>query len=411
MTRRTRHRRTRPRRSTGSGVSPPSRTQTNPGEDVIERTLAMPVGSQWYPKEGRIQMIEVTEEYVRLRLRNPGLYEEWGTHDVGRKGHTKRVAGKRKDTGEWETQAWLFRREDLAKEPETRQLFRETLEAGSRGEPPNNPDTARVVEEVDGILNEPRYEDFVERLGAAARDPKLRGVLVGGLLDGKLLDDLVQHDVGMLRMGRNLKPIQHEIDLEKSLEWVGRHPENVPLMLRGGTLGPEHLGGNPMVISYGRYIIDGHHRWSQVYMINPEARLKCINLHVEDPGAALRKSQTAIAALTGEVPVARVEPGKNVYTMKPGEIRAAIPRYLGPEFYQAFYDTHPDSFQTREDVHGYIYGNIMRMRRSSQPHTDIGRELMPQYTKVGAKEGAEALKAGVVNVKPPYMLKKRPEDE
>ena len=165
-----------------------------------------------------------------------------------------------------------------------------------------------------------------------------------------------------------------------------------------------------MVISYGQYIIDGHHRWSQVYMINPEARLDCINLYIEDPRAALRKSQVAIAALTGEVPVAGVEPGKNVYTMRPKEIRAAIPKYFGPEFYQAFYDTYPDSFQTKEDVNAYIFQNIMKMRRESRPQTDIGRELMPQLETVGARQGVEALEAGVVNIKPPYILKK-PSDQ
>ena len=272
----------------------------------------------------------------------------------------------------------------------------------TRTRPQGNPDTARIVREVDSILNEPRYEDFVKRLGEAAEDPKLRGVLIGGLLDGKKLDDMVQHG-DIMRMSQNLTPIQHEIDLEKSLEGVGQHPENVPLMLRGGTLGPEHFGGVPIVTGYGRYLIDGHHRWSQVYMINPEARLETINLHVEDPRAALRRSQVAIAALTGEVPVARVEPGKNVYTMSPEEIRATIPVYLGPAFYQAFYDTYPDRFRTREDVHDHIYGNIMKMRLMNLPQTDIGRELMPQLGKVGARRGVEALEAGVVNIKPPYI--------
>ncbi|MFH2109954.1 MAG: hypothetical protein ABIJ47_01700 [Candidatus Bathyarchaeota archaeon] len=272
----------------------------------------------------------------------------------------------------------------------------------TRSRPQPNPNTARIIKEVDSILNEPRYEDFVKRLGEAARDPKVRGVLIGGLMDGKKLDDVVQHG-DIMRMCLNLTPIQHEIDLEKSLEWVGKHPENVPLMLRGGTLGPEHFGGVPIVVSYGQYIIDGHHRWSQVYMVNPEARLEAIDLHVEDPRAALRRSQVAIAAMTGEVPVARVEPGKNIYTMSPEEIRRTIPRYLNPAFYQAFYDTYPDSFQSEEDVQAYIFQNIMRMRRHSRPQSDIGRELMPQYGKVGARQGVEALEAGEVNIEPPYV--------
>ena len=272
----------------------------------------------------------------------------------------------------------------------------------TRSRPQPNPGTARIVKEVDSILNEPRYEAFVERLGEAARDPKLRAVLIGGLLDGEKLDDMVQHG-DIMRMSQNLTPIQHEIDLEKSLEWVGQHPENVPLMLRGGTLGPEHFGGVPLVTGYGQYLIDGHHRWSQVYMINPEARMDCINLHIEDPRVALRRSQVAIAAMTGEVPVAKVEPGKNIYTMSPEEIRATIPRYLSHKFYQAFYDTYPDRFRTKEDVHDHIYKNIIMMRRQNPPQTDIGRELMPQLGKVGARQGVEALEAGEVNIKPPYV--------
>ena len=275
----------------------------------------------------------------------------------------------------------------------------------TRTRPQANPNTARIVKEVDSILNEPRYEVFVKKLGEAAKDPKLRAVLIGGLLDGELLDDMVQHG-NVMRMSQNLKPIQHEIDLEASLQWVGQTPDNVPLMLRGGTLGPEHFGGVPLVASYGQYIIDGHHRWSQVYMINPEARLEVIDLNVEDPRAALRRSQVAIAALTGEVPVARVGPSKNVFTMSPEEIRATIPKYLSPKFYQAFYNTYPDRFRTKEDVHNHIYENIIMMRQQNRPQTDIRRELMPQLGKVGARQGVEALDAGKVNIKPPYVLKK-----
>ncbi len=275
-----------------------------------------------------------------------------------------------------------------------------------QNKPQSNKNLSQVIRKVDNILNEPKYEDFVQTLGTATQDPKLRGVLIGGLLDGELTDDIVQYDDGILRMGRNLKPIQHEIDLAKSLQYIGQHPENVPLLLRGGTLGPEHFGDNPIIISYGQYLIDGHHRWSQAYMINPEARLKTINLHIQDPKRALRKSQTAIAALTGKVPVAKVEPGKNIYTMNPETIKTTIPRYLSQEFYQAFYDTHPNRFQNREDVHSHIYHNIMTMRRISQPHTDISRELMPQYTKIGARKGVKALEEGMVNIKPPYIKTK-----
>ena len=265
-------------------------------------------------------------------------------------------------------------------------------------------DTEKAVKKVDKIFNEPRYEVFIKKLGKAAQDPKIRGILIGGLLDGKKVDDIIKN-TEIIRMGKNLAPIQHEIDLESSLKWVGQHPENVPLMLRGGTLEAKHFGGVPLVTGHGQYIIDGHHRWSQVYMINPEARLQTINLQIEDPRAALRESQIAIAALAGEVPTQRIQPTKNIYTMTPRQIKTLIPKYLTPEFYEAFYKTYPRRYKTRDDVNTHLYKNIIKMRQQNQPQTDIGRELMPQYSKVGVEKGTKALSRGRVNIKHPYTKK------
>jgi len=271
--------------------------------------------------------------------------------------------------------------------------------------PKNKNHSKKTLKTVEDILNEPRYEEFVKKLGIAAKDPKLRAVFYGGLLDGELMDDLVQHDE-IIRMGRNLKPIQYEIDLESSLKWVGKNVENVPLILKGGTLGSKHFGGNPIVTGTGSYLIDGHHRWSQVYMINPEARIEAINLHIDNPKNALRKSQIAIAAMSGEVPVGKVQPGKNIYRMKASEIKRTIPKYLSKDFYNAFYKTDATRFRDETDVVNHIYKNIMMMRRQNPPRTDIGRELMPQYGTVGVSKAMKALASGKINIKPPYMKKR-----
>lgn len=281
---------------------------------------------------------------------------------------------------------------------------------------PNKPTRSQIMEDssrasartVEKILNTPRYEDFVREIGIAVKDPKLRAILAGGLRDGELMDDM-SHTSKIMRMGKNLSPIQYEIDLDKSLQWIGRNPENVPLILLGGTLDENHFGGNPIVTGAGDYIIDGHHRWSQVYFINPEARISCINISVENPKEALRKSQAAIGALTGEVPVAKVKPGNNVFRMSSAKIKETIPKHLSPEFYQAFYDTYPVRFSTQTDVHNHIYENIMHMRTQNPPRTDIGRELMPQYGTVGANRGVTALEKGEINIKPPYKLKPKSE--
>jgi hypothetical protein len=57
---------------------------------------------------------DVTEKYVRVRMRDPDKFIRGSirTHDIGREGFSKRLAGKLKSTGEWATQSWLISREE-----------------------------------------------------------------------------------------------------------------------------------------------------------------------------------------------------------------------------------------------------------------------------------------------------------
>jgi hypothetical protein len=62
-------------------------------------------------------MIKVHEpkkgKYIRIRVRNPKSFKKdsFRTHDIGRKGHSKRIAGKLK-SGKWATQAFLVSKSD-----------------------------------------------------------------------------------------------------------------------------------------------------------------------------------------------------------------------------------------------------------------------------------------------------------
>lgn len=72
----------------------------------------MPKVTKWsQPK------VHMTKQYVRYRINNPNDFDKKTirTQDIGRKGHSKRLGGINKKTGEWETQAILITREDYAK--------------------------------------------------------------------------------------------------------------------------------------------------------------------------------------------------------------------------------------------------------------------------------------------------------
>jgi hypothetical protein len=77
-----------------------------------------------------IRKIHATERYIRVRVRDPKDFipGSFRTHDIGRKGHSKRIAGRLKSTGEWETQAWLISRKDLEeRDPATIKLLEEVI--------------------------------------------------------------------------------------------------------------------------------------------------------------------------------------------------------------------------------------------------------------------------------------------
>lgn len=61
--------------------------------------------------------VHLTKNYARYRLIDPGKFVPGSlrTHDIGRKGHTKRIAGRLRSTGKWATQAILIAREDYRK--------------------------------------------------------------------------------------------------------------------------------------------------------------------------------------------------------------------------------------------------------------------------------------------------------
>jgi len=61
--------------------------------------------------------IHKTKKYVRYRIRSPKLFvkSSFRTDDIGRPGHSKRIAGILKKTGKWATQAILISKEDYKK--------------------------------------------------------------------------------------------------------------------------------------------------------------------------------------------------------------------------------------------------------------------------------------------------------
>lgn len=154
------------------------------------------------------------------------------------------------------------------------------------------------------------YAQFVEELKTVAKDPKLHAFLAAGKKDGAPGDEGIKVEQKTIA-GSALKPTQSEIDLSNSVAFSFKNPGLIANFYAGGAW----KGGDPIITAGGQWVIDGHHRWSQAMVFNPEIQLDCIDIGIADPEMALKMTQAAIAVTKKNVPTQGVKKGMNVYNM------------------------------------------------------------------------------------------------
>ena len=114
-----------------------------------------------------------------------------------------------------------------------------------------------------------------------------------------------------------LHPTQKEIGLQNSLDFAIKQ-KNADQYFEG----EYKMIGAPIVTYKGVHVIDGHHRWSQLYMLNPNAKIAAYNIEsIEDkpdatPEDVLRRVQLGIGAFFGMIPESSGEKTVDVYDNK-----------------------------------------------------------------------------------------------
>ena len=165
-------------------------------------------------------------------------------------------------------------------------------------------------DEYESLVKMPFGQEFVSKLSELIKDDKVTAFLNSGLADGNPADDKITVKRGAIAVS-SLKPTQNEIDLKGSVGFVFNNPS----MAAGSLAGAAGIVKSPLIVSNG-YVIDGHHRWSQVYCINPSATIDCIDFDFKSPGEALKAVDLAIAAKIKRLPSANVEAGFNIYDLR-----------------------------------------------------------------------------------------------
>ena len=99
---------------------------------------------------------------------------------------------------------------------------------------------------------------FVDKFKRIASDPKVQSVIRAGLTDGRPSDEVIRFSSKNIP-AKELMPTQNEIGVEESMVGILNNKYgNLDSILDGVA-----RFNSPIVTLNGKYIIDGHHRWSQ----------------------------------------------------------------------------------------------------------------------------------------------------
>ena len=260
---------------------------------------------------------------------------------------------------------------------------------------------AAPEDDLQQTFDAPSVSEFTGNLEKVLSDSKVRSVLQGGLTDGSLEDDTLNYSYeGSMPVG-GLKPSQNEIGFDESVKNL--------LTDRYGTLdtflkGQANVGPDPIVTYDGQYVIDGHHRWSQVFVANPHATIPSLDIASKSgysPVDILKAVHSAIGADLGTVPKSTAS-GMNVLSgISRSDVERAVRNHLSPDAMDIWRKHTP--VEEERDLADHLHENLTRLAKRGAAPGAPGRDNMPQ-TDSGGDTGdrLEMLEQGLINIAPPY---------
>jgi hypothetical protein len=214
-------------------------------------------------------------------------------------------------------------------------------------------------------------------LAAAAKIPQ--DVLKAGDTDGKPSDEKVTIEKGSAKAG-SLEPTQSEIGTGQSLDDQMTNKFNaLDNALAGKNLGPG--GGAPILTFNNKYVLDGHHRWSQFKATNPDAEVETANIvapGVNDEKSALGLVHAILFALYGKSPTKPFE-GENLFSLgKEGIKKYIMGKEVTDEVLQKLVKAGKIKEPKKELAAEYWANNLSDIKKGEFPRT-----VMPQTVDAG----------------------------
>jgi hypothetical protein len=253
--------------------------------------------------------------------------------------------------------------------------------------------------------------DYTDLLKKIAKDPDFQKIARAGQTDGDETDEVVSVKRTSTGVDK-LFATQAEIGASNSLDdqmnngaAFNGNSTAIALGLKGEPIiMPSQDDPPPAILVWnGKYILDGHHRWSQIMMTNPTGKVAIDNVTgpaLDSAEDALKITQLAIAIVAKNV-VTKPFEGANLMGMGTDEVENYVLKTITDEVLALLVEAKKIAEPSKELAAQYYGQNhkIIQKRRGK-----FEREKgMPQAGKSGASQDAvnKALSTGAVNFKNP----------
>lgn len=220
-------------------------------------------------------------------------------------------------------------------------------------------------------LNTDTYLDFIKYLrGITTTDDVI--IKVNSLTSsGNFLSEYDIYRTELLVS--ELIPIQSEIDLVKILIKVFNNEVSLLNLIHDEGI---KILGFPILTYNNKFIIDGHHRWAQINLFNPNTSISCINIAgISDVEMILCKLQLNVSLHTPENLSGKSHDGINIFKCTKSDIEKILINI--PELdKKRVFDILNLSGDIDKSLIDYIFNNIKKTNKPIKG--SLNREDMPQ---------------------------------
>ena len=216
------------------------------------------------------------------------------------------------------------------------------------------------------LLSQEKYHLAVQDIDKIIKEPKLKSIL--GLGFGGELSDLKLSVSPCNLVAKRLVPTQNEIGMKESLQYLLEDTEFTKYFKPGIVI------KRPVLTFNGMFIVDGHHRWSQIFLVNPDAELACINIEGNlSPISMLKAIQCTIGSNTGDLRLKAAQ-GTSLYKASRSTIQDFIKKNLTEKTKEALLKVNLDEEK--------LIQNCLELANNNTPILNAPkRDYMPQTSK------------------------------